>query len=116
MSLASTIMAAMNQEIGISNKAKALMEYCVMNDRVCPKRRYWNQLWVIAANAKTPPSCLDKPSSEIITSKSTDLEKAQRSARLRIYIRFADRSNFIDSMDEFIRSIPNNEWHYFYEE
>jgi hypothetical protein len=114
MSPASNIIKTMKE--WLSEKARALLEYCLDNDRVCPKREYWNQLWVITTQAKTFISCLNTVTSPVLSEKSTDQDKIQRSARLRIYIECADRNNLIDQMDDFIRSIPEREWHHFYEE
>jgi hypothetical protein len=101
---------------GLSVKAKALLEYCLVKDKVCPKREYWNQLWAVTSGAKSIFPNLLANNSPILNDKSSDKDKIQRSARLRIYIECADRNNRIDQMDEFIRAIPEREWHHFYEE
>lgn len=100
----------------LSDKAKALLEYCLINERVCPTRDYWNHLWVINAKAKTFDSILNQNKSPLIDEKSSEQEKLQRSVRLRKYIEFADKNNLINEMDTFIRSIPEDKWHHFYEE
>lgn len=100
----------------LSDKAKTLLEYCLINERVCPKRDYWNQLWVINAKAKTFDSILNQNKSPLLDEKSSEQEKLQRSVRLRKYIEFADKNNLINEMDGFIRSIPEDKWHHFYEE
>ena len=101
---------------GLSEKAKALLEYCLINDRVCPQRDFWNHLWVINAKAKTFDSILNQYKLPLITKDSSEKEKIQRSSRLRKYIEYADKKNLIDEMDAFIRSIPEGKWHHFYEE
>ena len=102
--------------MNLSEKAQALLEYCLMNDRVCPKRDFWNHLWVINAKAKTFDSILNQNKLPILDKNSTEKEKIQRSVRLRKYIEYADKNKLIDEMDNFLRSIPEDKWHHFYEE
>ena len=99
-----------------SEKAQALLEYCLINDRVCPKRDFWNHLWVINAKAKTFDSILNQNKLPVLDKNSTEKEKIQRSVRLRKYIEYADKNKLIDEMDKFLRSIPEDKWHHFYEE
>ena len=100
--------------MNLSEKAQALLEYCLINDRVCPERDFWNHLWVI--NAKTFDSLLNQNKLPVLDKNSTEKEKIQRSVRLRKYIEYADKNKLIDEMDKFIRSIPEDKWHHFYEE
>jgi len=102
--------------MNLSEKAQALLEYCLMNDRVCPKRDFWNHLWVINAKAKTFDSILNQNKLPVLDKNSTEKEKIQRSVRLRKYIEYADKNKLIDEMDNFLRSIPEDKWHHFYEE
>ena len=102
--------------MNLSEKAQALLEYCLMNDRVCPKRDFWNHLWVINAKAKTFDSLLNQNKLPVLDENSTEKEKIQRSVRLRKYIEYADKNKLIDEMDKFLRSIPEDKWHHFYEE
>lgn len=100
----------------LSTKAKALLEYCLINDRVCPMRDYWNHLWVINTKAKTFDSILNKYKTPLLDKNSSEKNKLQRSLRLRKYIEFADKHKLIDKMDVFIKSIPESKWHHFYDE
>ena len=100
----------------LSEKAQALLEYCLINDRVCPKRDFWNHLWVINAKTKTFDSILNQNKLPVLDKNSTEKEKIQRSVRLRKYIEYADKNKLIDEMDNFLRSIPEDKWHHFYEE
>lgn len=100
----------------LSSKAKALLEYCLINERVCPIRDYWNHLWVINTQAKTFDLVLNQYKTPILDKYSSEKDKIQRSLRLRKYIEFADKHKLIDKMDTFIRSIPENKWHHFYDE
>ncbi len=102
--------------MNLSEKAQALLEYCLMNDKVCPKRDFWNHLWVINAKAKTFDSLLNQNKLPVLDKNSTEKEKIQRSVRLRKYIEYADKNKLIDEMDKFLRSIPEDKWHHFYEE
>ena len=102
--------------MNLSEKAQALLEYSLINDRVCPKRDFWNHLWVINAKTKTFDSVLNQNKLPVLDKNSTEKEKIQRSVRLRKYIEYADKHNLIGEMDKFIRSIPEDKWHHFYEE
>lgn len=102
--------------MNLSEKAQALLEYCLMNDRVCPKRDFWNHLWVINAKAKTFDFILNQNKLPVLDKNSTEKEKIQRSVRLRKYIEYADKNKLIDEMNNFLRSIPEDKWHHFYEE
>jgi hypothetical protein len=98
----------------ISQKALDLIDYCLSNGRICPTRKTWNELWYIYTEREAPK--FRKPYSQripVISPDSSFSEKYARSLKLRHYIIRADRNEKIDLIDSILRSLPENEWHYF---
>lgn len=97
-----------------SQTAEDLINYCLSEGRICPKRKAWDLLNHLYLGTK--PRELRNKSREgvsVLTPESPFAEKFKKSFRLRIIISFADRNNQIDLVDRLIRSLPTDEWHYF---
>ena len=97
-----------------SQTAEDLINYCLSEGRICPKRKAWdllNHLYL-----RTTPRTSQNKGREgipVLTPESPFAEKFKKSFRLRIIISFADRHNQIDLVDRLIRSLPKDECHYF---
>ena len=97
-----------------SQTAEDLINYCLSEGRICPKRKAWDLLNHLYLGTK--PRALRNKSREgvpVLTAESLFAEKFKKSFRLRIIISFADRHNQIGLVDRLIRSLPKEEWHYF---
>ena len=97
-----------------SQTAEDLINYCLSEGRICPKRKAWDLLNHLYLGTK--PRALRNKSREavpVLTAESLFAEKFKKSFRLRIIISFADRHKQIDLVDRLIRSLPKEEWHYF---
>ena len=97
-----------------SQTAEDLINYCLSEGRICPKRKAWDLLNHLYLGTK-PRTSRNKGREGIpvLTPESPFAEKFKKSFRLRIIISFADRHNQIDLVDRLIRSLPKDEWHYF---
>ena len=97
-----------------SKTAEDLINYCLSEGRICPKRKVWDLLNHLYLGTKPRP--LRNKSREgvpVLTAESHFAEKFKKSFRLRIIISFADRHNQIDLVDRLIRSLPKDQWYYF---
>lgn len=97
-----------------SKTAEDLINYCLSEGRICPKRKAWDLLNHLYLG--TNPRSLRNKSREgvpVLTPESPFAEKFKKSFRLRIIISFADSNNQIDLVDRLVRSLPKDEWHYF---
>ena len=97
-----------------SQTAEDLINYCLSEGRICPKRKAWDLLNHLYLG--TQPRALKIIRSErvpVLKAQSPFAEKFKKSFRLRIIISFADRHNQINLVDRLIRSLPKEEWHYF---
>ena len=98
----------------LSKTAEELINYCLSEGRICPKRKAWDLLNHLYLGTK-PGASRDKTRTRlpVLTAESPFAEKFQKSFRLRVIISFADRNNQIDLVDRLMRSLPKDEWHYF---
>ena len=97
-----------------SQTAEDLINYCLSEGRICPKRKAWDLLNHLYLGTK--PRALRNKSRDgvpVLTAESPFAEKLKKSFRLRIIISFADRHSQIDLVDRLIRSLPKDQWHYF---
>jgi hypothetical protein len=94
----------------LSSKAIALMEYCQVNDRVCPHK--WVELYEMLPNTKRNNKGGWDPSLPLILAAWFTTSNLMKILRLREHIEWADQHNAIDIVDEFLRSLPEDGWHH----
>ena len=98
----------------ISQKALDLIDYCLSNGRICPKREAWDQLSCMYRGlAPRISSNKFRNRIPVLTPDSPFAEKFHKSLRLRLYIIHADRHQDIEIIDKLIRSLSRDDWHYF---
>lgn len=98
----------------LSQTAVDLIDYCLSEGRICPKREVWNQLSSLYQGI-TPRTPFNKArkSIPVLTPDSPFAEKFQKSLRLRIFIIHADKHQNIEAVDKLLRSLGKDDWHYF---
>lgn len=87
----------------------ALLQYAREKNRVCPLPIVWNDLWKLLPNRKKKEKGWNPPPPLILAAwqGTTDDEKSER---LEIHIRYAEKNGAIDIVDKFIRNIPEDSW------
>ena len=98
----------------LSQTAIDLIDYCLSDGRICPKREFWDQLSCMYRGV--PPRVINNKERKripVLTPDSPFAEKFQKSLRLRIYITHADKHQDIEVVDRLIRTIGEDDWHYF---
>ena len=98
----------------LSQTAIDLIDYCLSEGRICPKREFWDQLCCMYRGV-TPRISRNKDRKRIpvLTPDSPFAEKFHKSLRLRIFITHADKHQDIEMVDKLIRSLGKDDWHYF---
>ena len=98
----------------LSQTAVDLINYCLSEGRICPKREAWDQLSYMYRGVE-PKTSSNKRRNRIpvLTPDSPFAEKFHKSLRLRIYITHADKHQDIEFVDKLIRSLGKDDWHYF---
>ena len=91
----------------LSSRAIALIEYCQVNDRVCPHK--WVELYEMLPNKSHNEK---RPSLPLILAAWFTTSNLMKILRLREHIEWADQHNAIDAVDEFLRALPEDKWHH----
>jgi hypothetical protein len=98
----------------LSQTAVDLIDYCLSEGRICPKREFWDQLCYIYRDAvPRVPSNKHRKRIPVLTPDSPFAEKFHKSMKLRIFITHADKHQDIELVDKLIRSLSKEDWHYF---
>lgn len=98
----------------LSKTAVDLINYCLSEGRICPKREAWDQLsYIYRGLAPKISSNKRRNRIPVLTPDSPFAEKFHKSLRLRIYIIHADKHQDIELVDRLIRSLGKDDWHYF---
>ncbi len=98
----------------LSQTAIDLIDYCLSEGRICPKREFWDQLSYMYRDME--PRIIrnkDRKRIPVLTPDSPFAEKFNKSLRLRVFITYADKHQDIEIIDKLIRSLGKDDWHYF---
>ena len=98
----------------LSQTAIDLIDYCLSEGRICPKREFWDQLYFMYRGiAPRVIRNKDRKRIPVLTPDSPFAEKFHKSLRLRVFITHADKHQDIEMIDKLIRSLSKDDWHYF---
>lgn len=88
-----------------------LLVFCKKGGRVCPKPDYWHRLWEMLPDRKRVGGGWSPPLPLILGGwwESSDLEKQHR---LEEHVRWAHTHGILENVDNFIRSLSEEQWHH----
>ena len=88
-----------------------LFDYCKENERVCPIPMKWNELWKMLPGRSRQGNGWEPPLPLILAAwwETTNMSKSNR---LREHLEWADQQNALDPVDNFLRSLPESDWHH----
>lgn len=87
----------------------ALLSYVQENHKVCPKPPLWNDLWSNLPDLKRNGYGWDPPPPLILAAwhETTDKEKAER---LVLHIGYAFAHGALETVDQYLRALKEDEW------
>lgn len=88
----------------------SLVEYCRVNNRVCPQPNEWQKLWEMLPNKRQLENKW-KPSLPLILGawwETTDAEKRQR---FEEHLQWAESHNCLEEIGQFVRRISETSWY-----
>jgi hypothetical protein len=92
----------------MQDKLDSLLEYVKAEGRICPNPQEWNALWEMLPDKQRVGSGWNPPPPLILAAWS---EPAMfKMLRLEEHIRYAAEHQFIDQVDEYLRSLRPNQW------
>ncbi|MCX7112834.1 MAG: hypothetical protein NTX45_22490 [Proteobacteria bacterium] len=96
--------------IETTDKLGSLLSYVEADGRICPQPQRWNELWELLPNKERTGAGWKPPLPLILAAwwHTTDLEKM---LRLKAHIEYAAKNGTIDEIDDFIRCLPQVDWH-----
>jgi hypothetical protein len=94
----------------LSDKAKALVDYCNGNGRFCPQPQPWTQLWEMLPDRERKPSGGWNPPLPLILAVWWDTTGLEKMLRLRDHIQWADVHGAIDGVDAYLRGLSEEMW------
>lgn len=88
-----------------------LLDYCKSNKRVCPKRIFWIQLWLLLLSPERVGIGwqLSGPFIRAAWWHTIDSEKQEQ---FFDQIRWAYHHGLFEKVDRFIRSLSEDQWHH----
>ena len=96
-------------DLGLSEKAMALIGYIKDNEYVCPTGKYWDGLWKLLPDKGERDTGWRVPPPLILSGwhNSDHHEKAERFAR---HLLWADEHKVIDQVDGYLRGLSDDAW------
>lgn len=87
-----------------------LLQYVMDEGRICPEPGKWHELWQLLPDRHRVGSGWNPPLPLILAAwdHTNGLEKM---LRLKQHIEYAAEKGVLDQVDQFLRSLPSEEWH-----
>jgi hypothetical protein len=95
----------------MSTELDELLIYCREKRRVCPMPQRWQELWDMLPN-KTRRGAGWEPSLPLILAAWWDASDQAKQERLELHLLWAADHGVIGKVAEFLRSLPEAEWHH----
>lgn len=95
--------------MAISQKASELIEYCRKDGRICPNA--WIELYELLPNKKRNDNGGWEPPLPLILAAWHETPALLKIIRLREHILWADEHGAIDDVDNYLRSLKEEDWH-----
>lgn len=89
-----------------------ILEYCRLEQRVCPLMGNWNELWKLLPQKSRDNEGRWNPDLPLILGawfSSTDVEKRER---LEVHLRWAAEHGALQPAADFLRNLRPDQWHY----
>jgi hypothetical protein len=95
----------------MTSQLDELLTLCALNDRVCPMPQQWTDLWEMLPNKARRGAGWEPPLPLILGGwwETSDSDKRER---LELHVRWAAEHDVLDRVGEFLRSLPENQWHH----
>lgn len=85
-----------------------LLDYCKTNNRVCPQRMFWNDLYkILPQNDKG-----ERPPAPLLFGAWWDTSALLKQLRFLDHIQWAHDNGVLEKVDRFVRSLPETQWHH----
>ena len=94
----------------LSDIAITLIKFIESNRYVCPQPLVWQAMWDLLPN-KTIDSELIKAPAPLILAGWNFSKDSQKKERLLEHIYWADSINSIEVIDQYLRSLDDNNWY-----
>ena len=88
-----------------------LFDYIQNSKRVCPKPDYWNKLWEMLPDKKRVGAGW-QPALPLILAAWWETSDAQKRVRLTTHINYAEEKGILNQVNEYLRSLKENQWVY----
>ena len=95
----------------MTGELEKLLVYCGENARICPLPQQWNRMWELLPNRSRRGSGWNPPL-PLILAAWWETSDAQKKDRLEQHVRWAAEHGALPSIAEFLRSLPEREWHH----
>ena len=87
-----------------------LIQYCEADGRVCPLPPRWDALWKLLPGRHRNATGGWEPELPLILAAWAHSSVAEKRARLREHIRWAAETGALDTAEEFLRGLPEEQW------
>jgi hypothetical protein len=88
-----------------------LLSFCRKKGRVCPLPQRWNDLYRMLPKTQRRGTGWE-PALPLILAAWWEASDRQKRERLELHIRWAHDNGALDQIANFLRSLPESEWHH----
>ncbi len=94
----------------ISTQLEEVINYCKVNDRVCPMPQLWNKLYQQWKNTKQKSGGGWEPGLPLILQVWYDASAMAKQIRLIEHLKWAEKENQLDEIFSFLKNLKEEEW------
>lgn len=90
---------------------ETIIDYCILNKRICPQPQIWNILWEMLENKKRENNSWT-PSLPLILNAWQFTDDSMKRERFFEHLKWADNQNQLEKIALFLFSLNEDEWFY----
>lgn len=87
-----------------------VIDYCKVNDRICPMPQLWNKLYQMLKNTRQISGGGWQPALPLILQVWYDASAMSKQLRLMEHLRWAEKENQLNQIFSYLRSLKEEEW------
>jgi hypothetical protein len=88
-----------------------LLDYCKLNNRVCPRPIQWDELWKLLPDRKRDGFGWQPPI-PLILAGWWESDNSEKQRRLFDHIQWAYDHGILEKVDRYLRSLSEDQWHH----
>lgn len=88
-----------------------IIDFCKINNRICPQPQMWNKLWKLLKNKKRSGAGWKPPLPLILSAWYHSSDNSKRK-RLLEHLNWAKEQNQLNTISDYLQSLNESDWYH----